>query len=85
MSQRPITFKQMEGYEYELHLASVASVNPPIRRQFVAFIRLGYETVYVVRDDGKEVLRTSNWREALVEYNQGDLAGTMGEALVVSK
>lgn len=77
---KAVTFKEMEGYTYEISLASVASVEPDVRRQFVAKFRLGYQTEYIIRDHGITVFVSENWREALVEYNHGDVAGTMGVA-----
>ena len=79
------TFREMEKHTYEIVLASEVNVEPNVSRWFVAQFRLGYYTTYLVIDHGIEVFRSDNWREALIEFNHGDVAATMDEAQGVTK
>jgi len=72
------TFEEMQAHTFDLVLASVASVEPDIRRQLVAKFRLGHVTLYLVLDHGREAFSSENWREALVEFNDGDWRATSG-------
>lgn len=76
------TFKDMEEHTFEIVLAAHACADPPKRRRFVARFRLGWNTQYFVFEDNHEVFQSDNWRTALIQYNYGDVAATLGEAHV---
>jgi hypothetical protein len=75
------TFDEMQTHTFDVLLAAIASVKPDIRRQFIAKLQLGHVTRYVVVDHGNEVFASDNWREALIEFNDGDWRATQGTAI----